>query len=350
MRAPEPPPNHEARAARLSSGALPLALVAAGVLWLLVETGFVPDGLTRALLVWWPLLLIAVGTDILAPDLRPWRIPYLGFAAVAVLVLGAFGIGAPGPPRTTTAHAFLSPSARTLRAEIDLGSAHGTIAAATEADVLLDAEFTGRPSAQVDVDGLSDAILRVRPASGVRAPLPRGATWRVALAPSLPTTLDLRTGAGGASINLAAFALDELDLRTGSGDVTLTLPGRGEGVTARLDGGNGHLDIDILEGASLDVVAELGAGGATLTIAAGSDVRVLVASGSGDLLLDLPDDAPIRLEVLEDGTGRVDVGSALQRRVGSGDTGIWQSAALERGGRVIDVRVVGVGAGSITVR
>ncbi len=38
-----------------------LLLVAVGVLWLLIETGFVPAALSLALFSWWPLLLIAAG-------------------------------------------------------------------------------------------------------------------------------------------------------------------------------------------------------------------------------------------------------------------------------------------------
>ncbi|MFO7545724.1 MAG: hypothetical protein R6W77_09535 [Trueperaceae bacterium] len=330
--------------------ALPLALMGAGVLWLLVEVGFVPNGLTRALLLWWPLFLVAVGIDLLAPRARPWRVPFTYLAALAVLLLGVVGLGAPRPPETTTAHEVIPPGARTLHAIVDLGNAHGVITASNAFPVLLDGTFEGRPTPNVGTGGLNDIVVEVRPAAGAPSLARSAGTWRLALAATLPTALELRSEAGGAHVDLASFALETLSLDAGNGDVHLLLPGRGEGYEVRIDGGRGHVEIDVRTGASLDLVAELGAGGATLRVEPGSDVRALVATGLGDLILDLPQDAPIRLEVLEDGPGRVDVGNALLRRVGSGDTGIWQSLALERGGRVIDVRIVDVGAGSITVR
>jgi hypothetical protein len=330
--------------------ALPLALLGAGVLWLLVEVGFVPTGLTRALLLWWPLFLVATGIDLLAPRARPWRVPFTVIAAVVVLILGVVGLGAPEPPETTTVHEVLPPAARTLHAIVDLGNAHGVITATNAFPVLLDGSFEGRRAPNVETGGLNDIVVEVRP-TGDAPTLARGAgTWKLALVPTLPTTLELRSGAGGALVDLTSFALESLSLDAGNGDVHLRLPGRGEGYEVRIDGGRGHVELDVRAGASLDLVADLGAGGATLRVEPGSDVRALVATGRGDLVLDLPQDAPIRLEILEDGPGRVDVGNALIRRVGSGDTGIWQSLALERGGRVIDVRVVDVGAGSITVR
>lgn len=346
--AEEPEPRSSTGPSR--AVALPLALLGAGVLWLLVEVGFVPNGLTRALLLWWPLFLVATGIDLLAPRARPWRVPFTVLAAIAVLILGVVGLGAPEPPETTTAHEALPPGARALHAIVDLGNAHGVITQANAVAVLLDGTFEGRPPPLVQTGGLNDIVVEVRPASEA-PPLARSAgTWKLALTPTLPTALELRSGAGGALADLTTFALDSLAVDAGNGDVHLLLPGRGEGYEVRIDGGRGHVELDVRAGASLDLVAELGAGGATLRVEPGSDVRALVATGRGDLVLDLPQDAPIRLEILEDGPGRVDVGNALIRRVGSGDTGIWQSLALERGGRVIDVRVVDVGAGSITVR
>lgn len=346
---PDEPEPH-ALAVPTRARALPLALAGTGVLWLLVEVGFVPQGLTRALLLWWPLFPIAIGVDVLAPHARPWRVPFTILAASAVLVLGILGVGAPAPSETSTAHAVLPPGARTMHVVVDLGNAHGVITALTAVPVLLDGTFEGRTAPVVDVTGIDDVTVQVRPGANGPALERRAGTWRLALNPALPTRMELRSGAGGANVDLTSYTLESLSLAAGAGDVQVMLPGRGEGYEARVDGSRGNVEIDVRPGASLDLVAELGAGGATLRVQPGSDVRALVATGRGDLVLDLPQDAPVRLEILEDGPGRVDVGGTLFRRVGTGDTGIWQSPALEHGGRVIDVRIVDVGAGSVTVR
>jgi len=79
-------------------------------------------------------------------------------------------------------------------------------------------------------------------------------------------------------------------------------------------------------------------------------MRLTLRTGSGAVTLDLPDTAPIQLDVRDDGSGRLTVPAYLKRRSGSGDTGVWTSDTLDRGGRVIDVRIEQAGSGSITIR
>ncbi len=114
--------------------------------------------------------------------------------------------------------------------------------------------------------------------------------------------------------------------------------------------GSGSARVRVAPGASLDIDADTGSGSLHLEVGHSTDLQLTLDAGSGAVTLDLPDDAPIRLEVTDDGSGRLNLPGYLVRRSGSGDTGVWQSAAFERGGRVILVRVVGAGSGSITVR
>ena len=96
--------------------------------------------------------------------------------------------------------------------------------------------------------------------------------------------------------------------------------------------------------------ADLSSGPTSIFIGEGSDVRLTLETGSGPLDLDLPDSAPIRLTVRDDGSGPLRLPRFLERRSGSGDTGVWESASLRDGGRVIDIVLEEVGSGPVTVR
>src|SRR5690606_15782488 len=116
------------------------------------------------------------------------------------------------------------------------------------------------------------------------------------------------------------------------------------------DGGSGPIELSFAPGASVDVRASLGSGPTTVFVGEGTDARLRFRLGSGPLDLDLPDSAPIRLTVEDDGSGPLRVPRFLERRSGRGDTGVGESASLRNGGRVIDVVLEDVGSGPVTIR
>jgi hypothetical protein len=64
----------------------PLALIAAGVLWLLINFGYIPAANLWALTRLWPILLIGAGVSLLLRD----RVPGAGLAISALMVIAAF--------------------------------------------------------------------------------------------------------------------------------------------------------------------------------------------------------------------------------------------------------------------
>lgn len=325
------------------------ALLAIGALWLLIETGFVPTGLTLALLRWWPLVLVALGLDLIVPAGSRGPLPFALYAVAFVLVVGLFGLA--GRERAPVEHyaEALPPEARSLDAYLELGRARATITAAGPGE-LVAAEFNGLDPGRVSLTGTEELELRVtRGRTGPWLQLGR-ATWDVALTPQLPTRLTIDGGSGGAAIDLTGFDLSAVDLDGGSGATELRLPGDGRYYQAVVAGGSGALRVSVAPGASLDLTASTRSGGLRLEVGRESDMQLTLRTGSGSVILDLPDDAPIRLEVNDDGSGRLNLPGFLERVSGSGDTGVWHSAALERGGRVVSVQLLDVGSGSVTVR
>ncbi len=324
------------------------ALLSIGALWLLIEIGFVPTSLTLALLDWWPLLLVALGLDVLIPAGRRGPVPITVYAAVAILVIGALGLSGRAAPEGQDLQQALTPETRSLTAHLQPGSARALLRPAQPGE-LVSVAFEGTPAGEARLEGTAEPKLVVSRGRGRIFGFGRS-TWNVALSTEVPLDLEVDAGSGGIDADLTGFDLSALEVDGGSGSVHLQLPGGGRFFRAELEGGSGAMRLGIAPGASLDMEVSSGSGGVQIEVGEGTDLDLTLASRSGAVVLDLPDDSPIRLEITDDGSGRLQLPDYLTRRSGSGDTGVWQSAAFERGGRVILVRIVDVGSGSITVR
>lgn len=323
-------------------------LVAVGVLWLLIEIGFVPAALTLALFSWWPLLVIAAGLDLVVPAARRGPLPFIVYAAAILMIIGAFG-GAGRQRQTVDVFQRDVPTgARGLEVKLELANPRTIVAAATGGR-LVDASFSGLRTADASLTGQERLLVSVKPRRVAPGLLLSSGEWHVNLTPELPLTLTVNGGSGSLQLDLSDLDLVRLQHLAGSGASNLLLPGDGRYYQTELVGGSGKLDVAVAAGASLDLTAATGSGGMNLSIAANTDLQLTLAIGSGNVTLDLPDNAPIRLTVRDDGSGRVRVAGFLTRRNGRGDTGVWESAVLARGGRVIEVNVIKVGSGNLTI-
>lgn len=323
------------------------ALVAVGALWLLIEVGFVPPSLAGALLEWWPLLLVGFGLDLVLPSTNRGPLPITVYALAAILVISLFGISAPTSTASSEYQRALPAGARSMTALLELGSVKTTVGPA-DADQAVEAEFHGQNPSKVQLTGATDLQFELR--RGRSTFLFGRSSWEVELSPALPTALDVRAGSGAVTLDLNEFDLTSLTLDVGSGSTQLALPGGGRYYQADITGGSGRLDLNVQSGASLDLALQTRSGAANISIGDSTDLLLTLATRSGAVTIDLPDEAPIRVEVLDDGSGRVRLPGYLTRRSGSGDTGVWQSSAFERGGRVINITVIDAGSGNITFR
>ncbi len=333
---------------------LPIVLIAVGVIWLLLLTGFVPPSLTAAVARLWPLLLIAGGLDLWIPERRPRDVPFVAVGAGIILLFGLFWPAAPagltGAPAGRDVHHGLLPQTRQVALDIDAGSPETIVTAAADAATLIGARFTGDTPARVNVSGGDTARVRVQPQRGGFTLFSARSRWQIEVPRGLPLELAFDGGSGPSRLDLASTQLTALDLEVGSGPATVELPGGGRPYAVSVEGGSGSLDLSIAPGASVDMRADLRSGPTRMFIGEGTDIRLVLDLGSGPLELDLPDSAPIRLTVEDDGSGPLRLPSFLERRSGRGDTGVWESASLRDGGRVIDVVLENVGSGPVTIR
>lgn len=325
-----------------------LLLVAVGVLWLLIEIGFVPAALTLALFSWWPLLLIAVGLDLVVPAARRGPLPIIVYAAAIILIIGALGSAGRQRQTVDVFQRDLPTGARSLEVSLELANPRTVVGATSDAQ-LVEARFSGLRPGEVTLTGEEQLFVDVKPRRVAPGLLLSSGEWRVSLTPDLPLALTVNGGAGSSQLDLSHLDLVRLQLRASSGASRLLLPGNGRYYQAELAGGSGKLDVAVAPGASLDLTAKPGSGGMNLSVGPNTDLQLTLATSSGNVTLNLPQDAPIRLTISSDGSGAVRVADFLARRSGRGDTGVWESAGLARGGRVIEVNVIKVGSGSIAV-
>ncbi|MEJ2290941.1 MAG: hypothetical protein P8Y05_04395 [Deinococcales bacterium] len=329
---------------------LPALLIAAGVLWLLFEIGFVPPRVLAALSIYWPLLLVGVGLDLLRVR-RPWAVPYTALAAIVVVLAALF---VPRPDASPPVTAFHEPvgAARSASVHLELSSSASHVFTASDASTLLDAQIRGRPAATFEVRGDRDKTITVRP-QFTRPWVPASfgtSRWDLALGPGVPLDLRVDGGSGSTSLDLAGLHLTGFRLDGGSGAATLTLPGTADRYRASVQGGSGPARIDVTAGASLDLSLDMGSGSTDLVLPPGTDAQVSVRGGSGPIRIDVPTDAAVRLEARNDGSGPLRVASFLERQSGSGDIGVWESAAAHGTAPAILITVADAGSGSISIR
>lgn len=329
-------------------GLLAFALVSVGVLWLLVQIGFVPPALLSVAASWWPALLIGAGLDLIAPRFRPAKIPFTALACLLVVGLALFGVSRSAMADTTVT-LDRDTATDSVAVTLVLSSSPTTIGAAQPTS-LFSAHFAGQPQGEVRNSSGALSSINVRPLPSTALSFLSRGRWDFGLPTWLPVSLMVDARSGSSTIDLSSIALVDLEIEAGSGDITANLPGVGAVYRAAVSGGSGHVDLRIAPGASVDLEARIRSGGAELFVGEGTDMRFVLRAGSGDVTLDLPDTAPVRLTIEDDGSGRLVLPTFLEKRSGSGDRGVWESRNLAQGGRVIDVVIKQAGSGEITVR
>ena len=252
--------------ARIRHGSifLPLVLIGLGIVFLLTNLGVVDWDVWESLVLFWPVLLIALGLDLILG--RGILRGLLAFAIVAVVLGGvAFAVyefgGSERWAETT------EPVSQALegasRAEVRLAFGSGTLEVGALADpaLLVQGEIAVarhedlRRSFSV-VEGTARFSLETK----ARFPhVGRGhrRLWSLDLNPAVPLSLIIGSGVGEARLNLADLNLTRFELGGGVGEAEISLPGRGR-FEARIGGGVGRVTVRVP--ASLGVRIEAAGG------------------------------------------------------------------------------------------
>ena len=242
----------------------PLVLITIGIVFLLVNFGFIPGVTALQLLSLWPLLLILAGVDIAIG--RRWPLAAIGID-VAVIALG-LALVATQPTMAGLPFSFsFSDKAvagqRDVSVErqsvtsvsVDINGGAGRFRVSGGSGMLVEAHSTNEDlrlrRAEYDKIG-THADVRIdqggsRPSANVDV--------ETRLASGIPTELSINGGAGDFSIDLSEVALSGAELNVGAATLTLTLP-RSTATASLVAGAKPvtHVDIQVHAGASSIVV------------------------------------------------------------------------------------------------
>ena len=287
---------------------LPLVLIAAGVVLILNNLGYLSWDVWTLLARLWPVVLIALGLDILlGRSVLRWALAMALLSLVGIaVVLAVFGPVPIGPGKEVAI-----PLGGARRAEVVLAAPLGkvTVRAASDPALLVSGTLTAPwpDHARWRATRVGDLVqVEVLLERGYELPLtvwPNRSAATLGLSQEIPIALRATLGEGEANLDLSGLLLTDLVVRGGGGRLEVTLPTRGNltatvwggsgeatvrvpasvGARVRLAGGCGPVEIvgDYTELDGAFVSADFGAGAATvdLRVAAGTG-RVVVVLGS----------------------------------------------------------------------
>jgi hypothetical protein len=255
-----------------------VALVAAGAVALLVQSGAIPDETARGLWRFWPVALIVAGLAVIAA-----RTPVaLVATVVAALVIGGLaGSLAAGWPAGLSVGCGGEPTERMTdrgtftgdRADVELRMNCGDLAISTSPgdDWSVDARHGRDARPRLTSDGGS-----LRLAVDGTGPIGFADTrqdWRIVLPTGLELDLDVSANAASSRLDLAGADLGGLRLNTNAGDARIGLEGASvDDLSVEMNAGSVRIATD----ASTTLAGEIGmnAGSLELCVADGSAVEI----------------------------------------------------------------------------
>jgi hypothetical protein len=238
----------------------PVILIGAGLIFLLNNLGMLPWSVWGTLFLLWPVLLIAIGLDILIGRRSAWGSALLALVLLVLLGGVIWWSMNPGtvttPATVTTTVTINQPLGSAGKAEVDVGFGTGTLSV----DAL--PESAGLVEGMIDLSRGESAVptfrtegdtafftLRSQTTGIVPAPgfWDDSKKWDLGLNRDVPMKLHIGTGVGKARLDLSRLDLTELSVQGGVGETELTLPRRGE-LQAQVNGGLGQITIVIPSG------------------------------------------------------------------------------------------------------
>jgi len=258
------------RGRRGGSLVIPVILILFGVLLLLDSLNIIPGIDWTTLFKFWPLILIAIGVEIILGR----RVSCAGiFLLVIVVAIGAaltwWAVVDKGD-RTVDRVSIPLNGVERAALELDIGFGKLTLAGESDMTQLLAAELDLPLGGEIDsgVNTKGDVAevwlgskrdYRAFP----QAITSRGGTWDVRLNDRVGWDMNVHAGLGDARLDLSDLQVSELTVNWGIGSVEVVLPERGS-TDVRIDGGLGDLTVEIPQGTPTRFKVDRGISGLTV--------------------------------------------------------------------------------------
>ena len=272
---PPQPPYEPRRPRRRRPPSLfwPIMFIGAGVMLLLSNLGYLPWQSWGVLWRLWPLLIIALGIDLLIG-----RRSVIGAIVSAVLIIALIGgivviaLFAQNIPAVSewiqplefhTEHVEYSlAGVERATVYIDWPSVPGYLSPLEDSPNLIegDVDYRGELTFDVDVRGSRASVKLDSSFFGLWSFGDQSdKRWDVGLSPNVPLDLSLDAGSGPCDFDLTGLQVSGLALDAGSGPVDLVLPS-GSTFETEIEGGSGPLTIVLPESVGARVVLDSGSG------------------------------------------------------------------------------------------
>jgi len=320
----------------------PVLLLGAGVIWLLTNLDVIPKDNLWILLRLWPVLIIVAGLDVLFARRLPIIGALLGLLVIAgvvfILLNGAsLGLERQAAPRTESFTVEVGETA-SVDLDLDLSIQQTVVSVLTQSANLIEAEIGHVGEIEFTVVGTGDKHIDLRQV-GVESwfswllPELEGEEliWDIHLSPEVPFDLDVDASTGHSELDLAGMQLDRFRFDGSTGSSTIVLPASKEGYDTHIEGSTGSMEI---------------------VFPAESNLTVRLDCSTGGVLLDIPEGAAVKIQVLDGGAGSLTMPEALSKISGreGRDEGVYQTAGFDDAAYQLVIIVEDMGTGSITVQ
>jgi hypothetical protein len=271
---PPPPPAQPAAGPRPRRGGSlvgPLILIGLGTIFLLNTLGVASWDLWKVLARLWPVVLIAIGLELLIGRRSRAASLLVIVAAVAVLAGAAWYLSAHTAPGGQEVIGQALDGATRADVTIQPGVASLHVGGSAGAGRLIDGTVDRARGERLDRSSSRDGdTARFTLKSGGERSFPffglrygGDNAWDLQLNPDLPTRLKVSTGVGQSTLDLQRLQLTGLDVNTGVGQTTITLPARGQ-FSANVDAGVGDVTVKIPVGMAARIRVQPGLGDSQL--------------------------------------------------------------------------------------
>jgi LiaI-LiaF-like transmembrane region/N-terminal domain of toast_rack, DUF2154 len=288
----------------------PLLLIGAGVVFLLNNVGVLPWSVWETLGRLWPLILIAIGLDLVLGRRSPALSLVVVLALVAIAVTTIYYGGLPGGKmQSSSLNVPLNgATAATVRIHSGVGSLNVDSAGETSALATGTLEYydnSTAPSQDVSRDGQTVTLDLSQEGRGFNFSMfgeNHAPHWNISLNRNVPLDLQVSQGTGSLTLDLEKLQVKSLNVEGGVGNTSVTMPAGGQ-VSASIKGGTGNIEVIVPKGAKARFSVDNGLGHVTAD-------STFTHTGNTYTTSSYTSTAPDRLDItINHGVGNVDIRS-----------------------------------------
>jgi len=317
----------------------PVVMLGAGVIWLLSNLNIIPTENLWLLLQLWPVLFIIAGLDMLFAR----RLPLLGavlglFVIAGVVLILLYGGALPfegRPDLQTESFVLEEDNTTSVSFELNLSTQKTIVTALTDSPNLLEAEIDHFGDIEFRVSGAEEKRVRLEQTGMTQwfywlLPEARGEllVWDIGLSPDLPFELDVDASTGESELDLTGLQLTGFRFNASTGESRIVLPESQAGYQAQFEASTGSM---------------------TVVFPENTDLTVRLDGSTGRIVMDVPQNAAVQVEVTSGGTGDLQTPDWITKISGSPDRdeGVYQSADYDSAAYQLEIIIEDIGTGHI---